>query len=543
VNRDSRRHVAAGGQRHQDRTTGREAGHSRLKKESRPSATLAAIAIVAATFLGPLVPGEAQAQRTLTISAARRTAAVTVAVGKTEDVRIDSVFSEVTVGDADVADVTPLTDHSISILGKKIGTTRVSVYGQGKMAVGIFDVEVTYDVSRLQTELHRITGGGIRVSSVNGRIMLSGSSHDAATLDKAVVIARQFAPDIINTVQVLQPQQVVLEVRFVEASRQAGRELGVQWNSFGKNTLTNIGSRVESDKLPVTTPGGPFQQPSYALPPNQVGGKNVVDSTLPISQIAAAGVLSGAAPFGFLLGAMTRGALSIDVAINALEAKGLIRSLAEPNLVALSGDTASFLAGGEYPIPVPGGLGTVTIDYKKYGVGLAFTPTVLRDGLINLKIVPEVSELDFSHPVQFLGYSIPPLTVRTASTTVELRDGQSFVIGGLLQSKSTTAQQQLPWIGDVPVLGALFSSKRDQKEETDLAIIVTPRLVRPTRPGDPVKTPLDNTLPANDLDFFLMGKNEITPADARLAAGHQRRFVGHILDVRKEGANVVQVKN
>jgi pilus assembly protein CpaC len=543
VNRDSRRHVAAGGQRHQDRTTEREADRSRLTKGSRPSATLAAIAIAAATFLGPLVPGEAQAQRTLTISAARRTAAVTVAVGKTEDVRIDSVFSEVTVGDADVADVTPLTDHSISILGKKIGTTRVSVYGQGKMAVGIFDVEVTYDVSRLQAELHRITGGGIRVSSVNGRIMLSGSSHDAATLDKAVVIARQFAPDIINTVQVLQPQQVVLEVRFVEASRQAGRELGVQWNSFGKNTLTNIGSRVESDKLPVTTPGGPFQQPSYALPPNQVGGRNVVDSTLPISQIAAAGVLSGAAPFGFLLGAMTRGALSIDVAINALEAKGLIRSLAEPNLVALSGDTASFLAGGEYPIPVPGGLGTVTIDYKKYGVGLAFTPTVLRDGLINLKIVPEVSELDFSHPVQFLGYSIPPLTVRTASTTVELRDGQSFVIGGLLQSKSTTAQQQLPWIGDVPVLGALFSSKRYQKEETDLAIIVTPRLVRPTRPGDPVKTPLDNTLPANDLDFFLMGKNEITPADARLAAGHQRRFVGHILDVRKEGANVVQVKN
>jgi pilus assembly protein CpaC len=145
--------------------------------------------------------------------------------------------------------------------------------------------------------------------------------------------------------------------------------------------------------------------------------------------------------------------------------------------------------------------------------------------------------------VQFLGYSIPPLTVRTASTTVELRDGQSFVIGGLLQNKSTNAQQQLPWIGDVPVLGALFSSKRYQKDETDLAIIVTPRLVRPSRPGDPVKTPLDNTLPANDIDFFLMGKNEITPADVRLAAGVQRPFVGHILDLKKEGANVVQVKN
>ena len=304
--------------------------------------------------------------------------------------------------------MTPLTDHSLSILGKKIGTTRVSIYGEGKRLVGLFDVEVSYDISRLSVEIRRITGGGINVSSVNGRIMLSGSSHDAVTLDKAVVIARQFAPDIINTVQVLQPQQVMLEVRFVEASRAAGRELGVQWNSFGKNTLTNIGSRVEAGQLPVTTPGGPFQQPPYKFPPNQLGGKNIVDSTIPISSIVAAGVLSGTAPFGFLLGSMNRGALSIDVAINALEQKGLIRSLAEPNLVALSGDTASFLAGGEYPIPVPGGLGTVTIDYKKYGVGLAFTPTVLRDGLINLKIVPEVSELDISHPIQFLGYSIPP---------------------------------------------------------------------------------------------------------------------------------------
>ena len=540
------RHVATWGRRQLDRTTkeaGRGAGGGWLTG-GRPLATRAvAVLAIAALVLPPSAIRPAQAQRLISISAAKRTASVMIAVGKTEDIRVDAPFTDITVGDAEVADVTPLTDHSLSILGKKIGTTRVSIYGEGKRLVGLFDVEVSYDISRLSVEIRRITGGGIKVSSVNGRIMLSGTSHDAVTLDKAVVIARQFAPDIINTVQVLQPQQVMLEVRFVEASRQAGRELGVQWNSFGKNTLTNIGSRVETDKLPVTTPGGPFQQPPYKFPPNQLGGKNIVDSTIPISSIVAAGVLSGTAPFGFLLGSMNRGALSIDVAINALEQKGLIRSLAEPNLVALSGDTASFLAGGEYPIPVPGGLGTVTIEYKKYGVGLAFTPTVLRDGLINLKIVPEVSELDISHPIQFLGYSIPPLTVRTASTTVELRDGQSFVIGGLLQNKSTTAQQQLPWLGDVPVLGALFSSKRYQKDETDLAIIVTPRLVRPSRPGDPVKTPLDNTLPANDIDFFLMGKAEISPAEARLAAGHQRRFMGHILDLRKEGANVVAVKN
>jgi pilus assembly protein CpaC len=503
---------------------------------------LAAAAIAAALLL-PATIGEAQAQRVLSVSGAKRSAAVGVTVGKTEDVRIDAPFTDITIGDSDVADVTPLTDRSLSILGKKIGTTRVSIYSEDKKLVGIFDIEVSYDISRLATELRRISGGGMKVSSVNGRIMLSGTSPDAMTLDKAVVISRQFAPDIINMVQVLQPQQVVLEVRFIEANRKAGRELGVQWNTFGKNTLTNIGSRVDSDRLPITTPGGPFQQPLYNTPGNQVGGRNVQASTLPISPIAAAGVLSGAAPFGFLLGSMNRGALSVDVAINALEEKGLARSLAEPNLVALSGDTASFLAGGEYPIPVPGSLGSVTIDYKRYGVGLAFTPTVLRDGVINLKIEPEVSELDFAHQVQFAGYSIPPLIVRRASTTVELRDGQSFVIAGLLQNISATAQQQLPWLGDVPVLGALFRSAAYNKNETDLAIIVTPRIVRPTRPGDTVRTPLDNTLPANDVDFFLMGKAEITPADARLAVGHQRRFVGHMLDLRKEDANVVASKN
>jgi Pilus formation protein N terminal region/Type II/IV secretion system protein/BON domain len=232
---------------------------------------------VTTTLFSPVSVGGAQAQRAIAINSVKRTTLVTVPVGKTEDVRVDAPFTDVTVGDPEVADVTPLTDHALSILGKKIGTTRVTVYGEEKKLVGIFDIEVSYDVSRLSTELRRVTGAGIRVSSVNGRIMLSGNSPDAATLDKAVVIARQFAPDIINTVKVLQPQQVVLEVRFIEANRQAGRELGVQWNSFGKNTLTNIGSRVASDQLPVTTPGGQFQQGAFK-PPNgaQVGGKNIL---------------------------------------------------------------------------------------------------------------------------------------------------------------------------------------------------------------------------------------------------------------------------
>jgi pilus assembly protein CpaC len=378
------------------------------------------------------------------------------------------------------------------------------------------------------------------VTSVNGRIMLSGTAPDGPTVDKAVLIAKQFGPDVINSVNVLQPQQVMLEVRFIEANRQAGRELGVQWNSFSQSGrfLGNIGNRVEADRLPLT-PAGPN---TFKNPGVQSGGKN--DDNILRSAITAAGVLSGTAPFGFLVGRLIAGGLSTDVLINALEQKGMARALAEPNLVALSGDTASFLAGGEFPIPVPGSLGSIGIEYKRYGVGLAFTPTVLSDGLINVKIEPEVSQLDTSHPVQIAGISVPPLIVRRASTTVELRDGQSFVIGGLLLSQGQTAQQQLPWLGDIPVLGALFSSKAYQKQETDLAIIVTPRLVRPMRPGDPVRTPLDSTLPPNDVDFFLMGKPEITPQMAKVAAGTDRPLTGHMLDVPvAAGGAVVSVRN
>jgi pilus assembly protein CpaC len=479
---------------------------------------------LAATAFVAVPQRDAMAQRLLQITGANRTVQVTIAVGKTEDVRVDSPFSDVTVGDPEVADVAPLTDHSLSILGKKIGTTRVTVYTEGKRQVGIFDIEVSYDVTRLATEIREVTGTGIRVSSVNGRIMLSGVAHDAVTLDKAVQIARQFAPEIINTVQVASPQQVMLEVRFVEASREAGRELGVQWNVFNSHLTSNIGSRKPPGQLPITTPTSP--------------------TNIPVGEVAA-GVLSGVSPFGFLLGRMMAGGTTIDVMLNALEQRGLARSLAEPNLVAVSGETASFLAGGEYPIPVSGTNNAVTVDYKRYGVGLAFTPTVLREGLINLKIEPEVSQFDQNNAIA-LGPGLPPvpaLIVRRASTTIELRDGQSFMIGGLLQNVSKANQQQVPWLGDVPVLGQLFASRSYLKDETDLAIIVTPHLVRPARPGDPIKTPLDSTLPANDGDFFLMGKAEITPAEARLELGHKGKLVGHILDLPKGGINVVAVKN
>jgi pilus assembly protein CpaC len=481
-----------------------------------------ASAALAATLIATLAlaPAAVQAQDHVALTNPVRTAMVQVTLGKSQDLRTDQSFADVVVGDASVADVNPLTDRSLSILGKKIGTIRVTVYGSDKKPVGIFDIEVSYDISRLSSEIEHVTGGGIKVTSINGRIYLSGTAPDAATLDKAVMIARQFAPDPINTVKVLQQQQVMLEVRFIEVARSASRELGVQWNAFGSKSTVNIGDQA------VAT-----------------GGSSGV--SLPVTAAAdAAGVLSGTAPFGFAVGQLFGGSNQLWVAVNALEQKGLARSLAEPNLVALSGDTASFLAGGSIPIPQVSATGTPSFAYQDYGVGLSFTPTVLNDGVINLVIKPEVSEIDQSVSVTIAGATVPGLTKRRASTTLELRDGQSFMLGGLLQNNSSTAQSQLPWVGNLPVLGALFRSSQYQKSETDLVIVVTPHLVHPLRPGDVIRTPFDNSLPGNDVDFFLMGNAEVSPQLARLAAGSLNRpYVGHVLDLPKNGGAYVSVKD
>jgi pilus assembly protein CpaC len=496
-------------------------------------------AVLAATVMLAFAPAVHAQQHIAVGGNVVHTSTLTVTVGKTQDVRTDQNFTDITVGDPDVADVSPLTDHSLSILGKKIGTTRVTVYSEDKKPVGIFDIEVSYDVSRLATEIHRFTGGSIKVSSINGRIMLSGTSSDAATLDKAMEIARQFGPDPINTVEVSRPQQIMLEVRFLEVKRSAGRDLGVQWNAFGNSVLANVGSGRPASQLPITQPNGAFQQ--GGLLGTGAGGANVPATGLPISPIVAAGVLSGATPFGFLVGQLSN---RLQIAVNALETQGAARSLAEPNLVTLSGETASFLAGGQIPIPEVGATGTPSFGFQPYGVGLSFTPTVLRDGLINLVVKPEVSELDPVNGVTVAGTFVPGLTTRKAATTLELRDGQSFMLGGLLQNTNTNAQDQLPYVGDVPVLGALFRSTDYQKSETDLVILVTPHIVRPMTPTEPAHSPLDNTLPPNDADLLLEGKTEVSPNLARFAAGGlSRPYVGHILDLPQYGGAYVSAKN
>src|SRR4051812_112554 len=267
----------------------------------------------------------AQAQRTVQIAGAKRTAMVTVYIGKSEDVRTDQSFVELTVGDPEVADVNPVTDRSLSILGKKNGTTRVSAYAEGKKLIGVFDVEVVFDTSQLQTEIRRrFPHAGLKVTAVNGRIMLSGTAPGGPTVDKAVLIAKQFGPDVINSVNVLQPQQVMLEVRFVEATRTAGRDLGVQWNVFGQHNLANIGNRAPTNQLPITNTGvSLFKQPGTFLGDSPViaGGPNVGTNALTISPIDIAGVLSGTAPFGVMVSKLISKGFETDVIINALEQK------------------------------------------------------------------------------------------------------------------------------------------------------------------------------------------------------------------------------
>jgi pilus assembly protein CpaC len=227
------------------------------------------------------------------------------------------------------------------------------------------------------------------------------------------------------------------------------------------------------------------------------------------------GLTSGASPFATILTQIVNSSSGkLDVVLSALEEQNVLRTLAEPNLIAMSGETADFLAGGEYPVPVvsaasAGTLPTVTIVYKEFGVKLSFTPTVLSRGVISLKLMPEVSELDFTNAVSISGTTVPSLTVRRARTTVELRDGQSFGIAGLLQASSTRDQNQVPWLGSVPVIGALFRSAAYQANETELVVLVTPYLIKPVPPDKKLKTPLDTSLAGNDFDYFLNGQPEV----------------------------------
>jgi pilus assembly protein CpaC len=406
---------------------------------------------------------------------------------------------------------------------------------------------VTIDTGNLQQNIQSSTGTrGIRVSASEGQVVLSGTAVDAVAAERALAIATGTVPKggvVVNAMNVGSPQQVMLEVRFLEVNRDAGRELGV--NLYGANAN---GTQVGNSGLGLGGPAGAINQLGRAsFPP----GSSAIPPAGSIPLLGTVGTLiGGAVPFGAGLATILKlnNGTSLDLLLTALETKGLLRRLAEPNLIALSGDAARFLAGGEFPVPVAsspvaGALPTVTIEFKKFGVELAFVPTVLSRGVINLRIEPSVSELDFTNAVTIAGTTIPALTRRDARTTVELRDGQSFAIAGLLQTRNQQDIRQLPWIGSVPVLGALFRSSSYQQHETDLVIIVTPRLVAPAAPGQTLASPLDSRLPANDVDFFLNGQMEVRKRynDYVNSGGDIKGPYGHIIgpDVRVSEPAVV----
>ncbi len=426
----------------------------------------------------------------------------TVTVKKSRVVEVPRPFSTALIAEAEIADVVPISDRAIYIVGKKVGATRLTIVGEDQRVLQIVEVDVTPDLEDLRAKLkENVPEADIRVSAVAGGIMLSGTARDAPEIEKAINIARRYSPDAItNAIGVASPQQVMLEVRFVEASRSASRELGVSTRVRGPSASSDTNNQIFD---------------------SAVGGA-----------IQTAALLSGAEPFGTMLARVLDGGTNVDVMLRALEERSLARRLAEPNLVTTSGDTASFLAGGEFPFPVAADNNKISIEFKKFGVALAFTPTVLAGGLINLKIAPEVSDIDDTITIELNNVRIPGLVVRRANTTVELKDGQSLAIAGLLQHTHQKSQRQLPWIGQVPILGALFRSADFQKAETDLVIIVTPRLVKPKKPGEVLMTPLDEPVASNDVDFFARGQAEISKSDHR--RHEEPKQFGHIIHTRPE---------
>lgn len=448
----------------------------------------------------------ATARDTITVDL-RQARSITVAVGQSMTVQTTEAVADFAVGNSEIADVMPMTDHSFYIQGKAFGRTNVVAYDSKRQVIGVLDVEATVDLDDLRRALKQsVPEAQIAVSSVNGQLRLSGAAPNAATAGKAVELARQYgSPNVINSIRITSSQQVMLEVRFLEARHTAGRDLGVS---------------IRTDSKSTTSTTGAFQYPT-----------DEADRGL----IKFNGSLPGGTPFGTIVSRVLNAGVSVDVLIQALESRNLARTLAEPNLVALSGETASFLAGGEVPIPTSQGDGQISVDYKEYGIRLNFTPVVLDQGLINLTLEPEVSQVDLGTTVQANGISVPGFMTRRASTTVELRDGQSFAIAGLLQSTNSRRQTQLPWVGQIPILGALFRSSSFQRDETDLVIIVTPHLVKPASPAQRLATPGDNSRLSNDAEFFLFGLQEVGPNAVRRYIRNARNLGPHGYILSPEG--------
>ncbi len=424
---------------------------------------------------------------------------IQVKVGKSTVLRSPAPVKRVSVAAPEIADIVIISSKEVYITGKSAGTTNLTLWQNGSVSA-IYDIEVVYDISRLKQQVHQLLPDEreLQILGTHDSITLSGKVSDAAALANVLSLARGYAPEgkINNLVAVGGIHQVMLEVRVAEMSRATTKRLGINFNfidgnRFGASTLGGLSS--------LDPPIG------FGGPPSNLGFSSAVNAL-----------------FNFEHGGATWTGL-----IDALKQDGLVKILAEPNLIAISGQRADFLAGGEFPIPVPQDDGAVTVDYKRFGVGLAFKPTVLSNHKISVQVEPEVSELDFSTAVQFSGFVVPGISTRRASTTIELGDGQSFAIAGLLKETVRDAAQKFPLLGDIPILGALFRSRSFQKNESELVIIVTPRLVKPLD-GTQLPLPTDGYVEPNDAEFYLMGFMEGRSGKNRNpAVGQVEGSIGH----------------
>jgi pilus assembly protein CpaC len=423
------------------------------------------VRIISAAILACLclAPAAAAWTQRMAVAGAER---LEVRRGQSAVVEADGAFATIVVADPEIAEAMATSNRSFFLRGKTPGTTTVLLYNSSGAIAELIEIDVKLGLEELREDLKRLLPGEpIEVYPVHDGVFLDGRVTTAGAAEMALQVAERYVPGgVANGLTVGQSQQVLLEVRFLEASRSAVREIG-------------FGNTIDANDFQSTTESGTISglaEKTVALFTN-LGGEN------------------------------------IDVRIRALEEKGVIRTLAEPNLVALSGDTASFLAGGEFPIPVSNKDNQITVEFKKFGVSLDFTPTVLGEGLVNLRVRPEVSALDKANGIRASNIEIPGISVRRADTTVELHDGQAFAVAGLLQNNYSNDVRQTPWLGSVPILGALFSSKRYQRNESELVIIVTPRLVQPAPHPDQLASPLDSFAEPTEAELLLFSRTTGEP--------------------------------
>ena len=414
---------------------------------------------------------------------------ITVLIGRAIVVESTQAFIEVSVAAPDIADVSPLSDRSIYIFGKARGATTLTLLGENGKLITNVTIKVIPDIAELKQRLKEVLSNEpIEARLTGGSVVLSGVVSGKAKINRAMRLARAYVgKGAINMMTVGGTQQVMLKVRIAEMARSAAKELG--FDSFLFGSSGDFGGALHSGPGVTSLIGAGSAASGVPLP-------------------TGSALLTGFGALGFIA---KIGDVGIGITLNALEEKGFSRTLAEPTLVALSGNQASFLAGQEVPIPTVGEDGQTDVEFKEIGVALNFTPTVLDDDLINLEISTEVSAIDTTVPGVPIsatqGNVVPVFRVRRATTAIELRDGQSFAIAGLLEDNFTDSVSQFPWLGDIPVLGSLFRSMEYARGETELVIIVTVHLVVPVSEEE-LALPHDNVRIPNEFELFLLGNTD-----------------------------------